>query len=441
MTVSSQTQADINRRFVTKYIPENDLSFKLSDSIYRTLKKTQDSFGDNMFGLHTLSMKGSVSSSAAGVIPQASPSFTNKPSFTPKNAYGGLQIDNKTLKNSERGGLNSTRSLFDTEVKETTTSFNYNLARMFFNDGSGVLAQFTISSAPTTPTAISLPAWSTTYPTGFRIVVQATGRYGRRKFHLEPNFDIAIGLGAAAPPYNTPALPTRFKIIAYNSITGELDIARVTGSDLPTTLPNGTYNIYMWDSQNSDFTGLLGACFDPTFNNVPVRHRYQPFTVPGLTNGNANAALDFDHLTNLFDHYQSETGENFDRVVMSPLQYRKFRSALADRTFNIQNVKVESAASSGKLKATVGISGVKVAGLTGDALIQEHNLVRDDMVIMLNSSKHESRWIEYPVWQVPPGGVKTTFVPGTDTIAMQYGGYGDNIINPFHVGFITGLTL
>ena len=430
------TDADINRLFKRRYLPYAKTFYANYDAFLRDLRKEKGGFGQDMFQTHSLSQAGSVGGGGgAGLAPIVTTSKRVQASFQPTKAYAACLLDHYTVEAS-RSSEDAMVRVLDEEVMGKIESFNRNRSRNFFNDSTGVLCQFSGAASNTSGGVATVDV---------EVTVLNTGRYRRRQLHLEPRDYVQIGVGASAPPFATPALPSKFEIVSYNKSTGLLRLSRKTGSDDLTTLAAGTYNVYMQDSQNGDAIGLLNMCFDTTLNGITRQYRYEPRTITGTTDGDVgDANLDISMITEIFDGYNADTQQSFTDIIMSPIQMRKLKVALMDRGVAIQDVERGVTDSKGeKTGIKAGVTGIKYFGGGSSCVMRQHSMLRDDMIVFVNRDHQFIRHLFEPAWLKTglTDGTIFTRTPGTSDYSALYASYYQNILHPYHIGFIAGLNV
>jgi hypothetical protein len=399
------------------------------------LPKEIGGFGQDLRETFMLSLGGSVGSSSNGILPQSNTARAEQAVYTPRRLYARARIDNLLIENS-RTSEDSVVNVLDLEIKQKLLSFNRNRARMFFNDSSSTIGQFT---GPATGTAAT--------PT---VTILNTGRYRRRRLHFEPRDYVNVGVAglvAAAPnnpPFATPPLASTFEVLSFNPTTGALALSRLDGTDdLTTLLATTNYNLYMQNSWNSDCTGIFDICFGSTYYGLPAQYRFQPFVLPGTVSSDAgNSELTTDMLTAVYDLYSAEAEQSFTHIVMPPVQWRKYKSLLeSQKRFTTETKMYASPSGIGddKLVAKVGYSAIKFFGAESSTVVTQHRLLRDDMVVFLNKNHIKQRHVAPPAWFEKEGSMWLR-EQGVDHYEARYGAYCENIINPYHVGFIQGLS-
>jgi len=438
-TVTRYTDADIDRLMKRRYKALANNVYAAYDAILSQLPKETGGFGQSLQETFQVSLGGSVGSSTDGTLPLSNDVATLQAEYSPARLYGRAVIDNLAIENA-RSSEDAIVKLLDFKVNQTVLSFNRNRARIFFNDKTGVLGQFT---AQATGTA-ALPT----------VVILNTGQYKIRKFHFEPRDYVNIGvagLTSAAPcnpPFAAPANTSLFEVLSFNATTGALALSRISGTaDLT---DNGTfpttnhYNVYMQGSQNADCTGLFDILFGTSVYGVTKQNRWTPHVIPGTSDSNLNGAeVTLDVLTTLYDLYNSETEQNFTHIITSPLQLRKIKRLMEGQKRYPVETESKALSSKGfgneKLLAKVGFSAVKFFGNESSTVIQQHRLLRDDMIVFINRPHIRQRHIVAPQWAERDG---TTWLrkDGVDQYEARYLTYAENLINPYHIGFIQGLS-
>lgn len=416
MPVTRLSDSDINRLLKRVYRPLANNVYATYDSILSQIAKETGPFGDGLKETIQLSQGGSVGASDAGILPTSNHAKTIQTSANARRHYARALIDNFAIEDA-RGGEASILKVVDFEIKNKILAFNRNRARNFFNDATGTLGQFSGNASGTA-----------TAPT---VTILDTGRYRRRRLHFEPRDYV-----------NVNSLTSVFEVVSYAETTGVLTLSRVSGSDDLTAIGAGTHSIFMQNSKDQDRFGLLSACFDTTYYGISAQYRFQPFVLPGTTDSDAqNAQLTTDMITSIYDKYSSDTEQAFTHIIMSPVQFRKYKSLQEARKRDCVEVQ-QKALSSGigdeKLIAKVGYSAIKYFGADSSTVIMQHRLMRDDMVIFLNKEHIKERNTMNPGWLERDGSMWLR-VDGLDQYEARYGAYGENLVNPYHVGFIQGL--
>lgn len=416
MAVTRLTDADIDRLLKKVYRPLANNVYATYDAILSQIVKEKGGFGQELKETFQLSQGGSVGASSTGILPASNVAKTVQSSMTPKRHYARALMDNLAIEDA-RDSETAILKVVDFEITNKIAAFNRNRARNFFNDGTGILGQFSGNASGTA-----------TAPT---VTILNSGRYRRRKFHFEPKDYV-----------NVNTLSSVFEIVSYAESTGVLTLSRISGSDDLTAIGAGTHSIYMQNSKDADRFGLLSACFDSTYYGVSAQFRFQPFVLPGTTDSDAGGAqLTTDMITSIYDKYSSEAEQSFTHIIMSPVQFRKYKSLQEARKRECIEV-VQSALPSGigneKVVAKVGYSAIKYFGSDSQTVVQQHRLLRDDMVIFLNKAHVKERNVMDPGWLERDGSMWLR-VADVDQYEARYGCYGENIINPYHIGFIQGL--
>lgn len=393
--------------------------FKLADNVYNTYSNIYSllpkEFGvGGKDGRHPVEVTfgGGVGSSTDGTLPTANNQSYLEPVYTPKRQYARVQIDGLTIESgtkTEHAFINT----IDKEVTGKIKSFNRNKARAFSNDGTGILGQFT---GPAGGTAAA--------PT---MTILTTGTYRRRKAHFEKGDYVNIN-----------SLGSIFEIMSYVHSTGLLTLARRNGADDLTTLAVATHSIYMQNSKDADPYGMLGVQSLGTHYGVAEEFRWSPTEIDS-----GGAPLDTEMLTQLVEDSETETEECFDKLVFSPIQYRKYIALLESQKRFPVPVDVKPKANkmtSPDLIARVSYGGIQYAGSQGNITVMKHKFLRDDMIWGLNTSKVMVSHVKKPGWAQRDGTVFLR-IDGKDAYEARYVSYDENRINVFYQGFIFGLPI
>lgn len=412
MAVTMMTDTNYDTIFKRVYMKLADNLYASYDNIVSQIKQSFGTIGGKQLEQPIeVTFGGSVGSSLDGTLPDADHADYINAIYTPKRNYARIKIDNLTIKASEKSQWAFVRAI-DGETIGKLRSFNRNQARIFFNDGTGILGQFSGNASGTAAAPV--------------VTIITTGNYRRRYAHFERG-DLV----------NVNTLGGVWKITTYNKDTGALTLERKSGSDDLTAIGAGTHNIYMQNSRNADPYGLLGFVANTTHYEVAEQDRYKP---PSRIDAQG-APLDTDLLTDLVDTLDTENDETPTILAFSPTQFRNYVKLLEDRKTYPVPVEVRprpSKMAGPDLIARVGWSGIQYVGANGNVIALKNRFIRDDMVWALNTNYIERRHVDKPKWQDRDGEVFMRMLD-RDAYEARYGAYYENIINPYYIGYIENL--
>ncbi len=411
MAITTIGDTDYDPIFKRNYVKLADNLYNSYDNVASLHKKTFGTIGgkDTRHPVE-ITFGGGVGSSTDGTLPVANNTGYLEPVYTAKRNYARINVDGFTIESSEKTEWAFVRAI-DQETTGKLKSFNRNDSRILFNDGTGILGQFSGSAGGTAAA-----------PT---MTILTTGTYGRRDACFEKGDYVQV---------NT--LASYFEITAYDRSSGLLTLARRTGSDDLTGIGAGTHSIYMQGSKDADPYGYLGIFANSTHYGVAQEHRWQPVEVNA-----SSAPLDTEMITEMVEKMEELSDESFTHLVFSPKQYRKYISLLEDQKRFPVPVEVKprpNKMTSPDLIARVSFGGIQYVGATGNITCLKNKFVRDDMVVGINTNMAEMRHIKKPGWASRDGTVFLR-MEDRDAYEARYVCYKENCINPFYVGFIYGL--
>jgi hypothetical protein len=412
MSTTTLSDADYAPIFKKHYFKLGDNLYNTFDNVYSLLKKTYNFGGAS--GEHPISVTfgGGVGSSSTGILPDANNTSFIKPVYTAKRMYARIKIDQFTIDSS-----NSSEHAFIKAIDQETTgklkSFNRNVARAFFNDGTAVLGQFSGSQAGTATAPV--------------VTIINTGNYRYRRAHFEKGDYVNVNTDAAV-----------FEITAVNHATRAITLSRLSGSLDLTAIGAGDHEIYMQNSKDADPYGLMGIVLNSSHYGVTEEFRYEPFEIDA-----ASAPLETEMLTELIEAQETDTDQAPSHIVCSPTQYRKYLALLEDQKRYPVPVEIPmrgNSRTSKDLVARVSYSGIQYVGAQGSISVMKNKYVRDDMLFTLNTNEIEVAHVTKSGWAQRDGTIFMRMVD-VDSYEARYRCYMETKINPFHVGYIKDLAV
>lgn len=417
MAITIKSDTDYDPIFKKNYLKLGDNLYNTFDNVHSQHRKSFGTIGGKQTeGAIEVTFGGGYGASSDGSLPVANNTGYLQPVYTPKRTYSRINIDNMTIETSAKDEWSFVRAI-DQETVAKLRNFNRNHARILMNDGSGILGQFT---GPAGGTAAA--------PT---MTILTTGNYGRRHACFEKGDYIQVILNAASAP-----LGSLFEITNYVRSTGVLTLARRTGSDDLTTSAAATHSILAQGAYNAEPYGYLGILNNSTHFSVPEEQRWQPLRIAA-----GGAPLDTEMLTQLCEQSSELTDTSFTHLVMSPYQYRKYIALLEDQKRFPVPVEVKAKPNkmtSPDLIARVSFGGIQYVGSQGNITVLQHRFMRDDVVMGINVNEYEIRHVKKPGWASRDGTVFLR-MEDQDAYEARYVCYSENCINPFYVGFVSGL--
>lgn len=146
MTLTTTTAESALKTFYLDAVTDQ-LNLKANPFLARVRQSTSDVYGREVKKLVRLGMNGGVAAGTeTGDLPTSNYDQYAAFTLTLKNLYGTIEISDKAIRsssNSEGAFVN----LLDEEMNSLVTSASYNLSRMLFGDGSGLLGKIVSASA------------------------------------------------------------------------------------------------------------------------------------------------------------------------------------------------------------------------------------------------------------------------------------------------------
>lgn len=413
MAITVKTDSDYDPIFKRHYLKLADNLYTTFDNVHSLHRKTFGTIGGkDAAGAVEVTFGGGYGGYANGSLPEPENSGFIQPVYTPKRTYARIKIDALAIETSAKDEWSFVRAI-DQETTAKLRNFNRNHARILFNDGTGALGTF---SGNATGTA-SAPV----------VTILTTGNYGRRHACFEQGEYV-----------NVNSLSSLFSITSYDRSNGSLTLSRISGSDDLTSIGAGTHTIYAQNAKDSEPYGYLGVLINSTHYGVAesASPRWKPQEIDG-----GGAPLDTEMLTELVEKQGELTDESFTHLIFSPYQYRKYISLLEDQKrfpVPVNYTPVKNKMTNPELIAKVAWGGIQYVGATGNITCTQHRFLRDDMIVGININKSEIRHTKKPAWANRDGTVFLR-MEDKDAYEARYTCFSENCINPFYVGFITGL--
>ncbi len=380
---------------------------KLSDNVYNSanvllgrVKKSYNFTGKRQDVAVPLSFSGGVGS---GSLPTANAANYDDAEITAKKMYAVCEIDRESVKAAENDEGAFVRLTKHT-VQKTVESWMRNHSRALFNDGTGILGQFSGSAGGTA-----------TAPT---MTVIATGVY---KF-TEANFE-------EKDYVNVNSLSSVFEIVSIDPTTRLLTLSRISGSDDLTGIGGGTHSIYMQNSKNNDPSGLRNVCYATTGSlyGIPVARRWQSFQKDASSSG-----LTTDMMNEVMLGVEKKCGKVPKMIVTSYTQLRKLLNLIEDQKQYVIEPR------SNDLKGKISFKGIEFMSSMGAIPIFADRFAHDDEMFFLNDDYIETHHRPGFGWFDDDGTVFLR-LQTEDAYGARYGGYLENYIVPTFQGVLYGL--
>lgn len=377
---------------------------KLSENTYNSatvmlarVKKEYNFTGKRMDVAVPTSFSGGVGS---GTLPTANYGSYQDAVISAKKVYSTIEIEREAIKaaeNDEGAFVRMTKEA----VRKGVESFNRNMSRILFNDGTGALGTANANASGTA----AAPA----------IVISAAT-------WKEANWEEKdyVNWGTDSSVFEVTAVAPSTRTITMSRISGSLDLT-ASGSGMIA---------YMQNSKDNDPEGLKGV-LDATSGSkysVTIARRWQAFQKAA-----ASAGLTTDLLNECMLGVEKQCGKAPNIIVMGYVQYRKFLNLLEDQKQYIVEPR------SPELKGKVSFRAIEFQSTAGPVPVVVDRFVEDDRTYFLNDN-----YITFhhrpgsPAWADDDGTVLLRKA-STDNYEARYASYLQIYIPPSFHGVMTGL--
>ncbi len=392
---------NVSNLFKIKYGKVSENVYNSQNVVLGRVKKNYNFTGRQMFVPVPQSFSGGVGS---GSLPTANYTTVEDAIITAKKVYAVAQIDRESIKASmdnEGAFVQGTKWT----VERTVQSWMRNMSRILFNDGTGILGQFSGNAGGTA-----------TAPT---LTILNTGSYAFKEANFEERDYV-----------NVNSLASVFEVTAVNPTTRVVTLSRVSGSDDLTGIGAGTHSVYMQNSANNDPTGIAGVCkaTSGSLYTISVGRRWQA----GSQIAAGGAGLTTDLMNQAMLEVEQRSGQVPNLIVCSYTQYRKLLNVLEDQKQYILEPRMP------ELKGKVSFKGIEFMSSQGPVGIFPERFAGNDEMYFLNDNFIELHHRPDFGWFEDDG---TVFLrdASSDTYSARFGGYLEAFINPCFQGIITGL--
>lgn len=436
MSGTAWSIASVNSAFKTKYGKLADKVFNAGNPITMQISVKKDFVGSSLVEENPLGFSGSVGSR---VLPKSGVGNYANSTLSPKKLYATVLVDRESMKASS-ASEGAFFNFMDKPVKDTMDSFDRNRSRMFYGDGSGILAFGHAAAADVT----GLGSVASPF-----IVPIHTSQWNEANFEEKDFVQIVSGItstitGAGGTAEGGDAETNLLEIVEVDTTNKTV---KLVGTSAVLTALVGATNplpddaaIVMQRSYMGDFTGLrliskASEAFDSaaTVTNlygIPTQRRWRMFVKDA-----AAGALTKPLLNEMAITVEKRCGKTINIIVPSYKQFQKLLDLSEDQK---RYTTVAPAAANFK-KAIYGFEAVEYMTTTGPVPVIPDRMVKEDEIWFLNKN-----YIEY---RLRPGGAEwatedgTTFLRVTDEdqYEARYCCYGELFISPSFHGHLKNL--
>lgn len=387
---------------------------KLSENAYNSAnvllgraKKQYDFVGKRKDVAVPLSFSGGVGS---GTLPTANYANYSDAQITAKKVYAVCEVEREAIKASATDEGAFVRMIKE-PVKKAVESWNRNMSRILFGDGTGALGAGDSATNVSGNGSSGTPYLVTIGAASFK-----EANWEEKDF---VNYNLETSL---------------LEVVSVNPVTRVIGLvgtstglAALTGSGpVPTNV-----SIYMQGSRGNDPMGLKGV-LDATTGSlyaVPVARRWQAFQTAA-----GGAGLTTDQMNLMMLGVERQCGKAPNMIVTSYTQYRKLLNQLEDQ----KRYTIEPR--SADLKGKVSFNGIEFMSTAGAVGVFYDRFVEEDRMYFLNDNFINIHHRPDFGWFTDDG---TVFLrkTGDDAYEARYGGYLENYIPPSFHGVLSGLAV
>lgn len=385
--------------FKIKYGKLSAETYNSANVLLGRVKKEYNFTGKRMDVAVPTSFSGGVGS---GVLPTANSAAYQDAQISAKKVYSVIEIEREAIaasENDEGAFVRMTKEV----VKKGVESFNRNMSRILFNDGTGALGTIQANATGTATAPVI-------------IITAATFK--------EANWEEKdyINCGTDSSVFEVVTVAPATRTITLSRISGSLDLTSA-GSGLIT---------YMQNSKDKDPSGLKGV-LDATSGSlygVTVGRRWQAFQKAAGGSG-----LVTDMMNEAMLGVERQCGKVPNLIITSYVQYRKLLNQLEDQKQYIVEPRMP------ELKGKVSFRGVEFMSNAGPVGVFVDRFVEDDRMYFLNDNymtiHHRPG---SPGWADDDG---TVFLrkASADDYEARYVSYNEFYCPPSFHGVITGLAI
>ena len=388
---------------------------KLSENVYNSanvllgrVKKSYNFTGKQLQITIPQSFSGGVGS---GTLPKANTAIYSEAIIKAKKMYATVEIDRETIKAAladEGAFVRATKEV----VKKAVESFNRNLSRALFNDGTGKLGTTKASSA----VEIDTDADGNNDATEVEITDFKEANWEERDL-----VDLVTSVsGSGAQGVEILEVKPDDKKIVLKGLHAA-------------TLANAQ-SVFMQGSEGADPEGLKGV-LDATSGKkyeVDIKRRFQ-----AVQENASLGAISTDLLNKVMLKIKKSCGKSPNLIVCSFTQYEKILNLLEDQKRYTVATRAGLKSKSG---ADISFSGVEFMSIDGPIGIFPERFIEDDRIYLLNDNHIHMYHRPDFGWFDDDG---TVFLRKADSDAYEarYGGYLQCYINPNFHGVISNLSV
>ena len=321
----------------------NQLNTNANPLLAKIKQSNADVYGKNIIKMAPIGLNGGVGAGdEVGALPTAKGNRYAQFKTTLKNLYGQISISDKAIRASSTSA-GAFVDLLNAEMEGLLTASKFNLGRMLYGDGSGLLA--TVVSA------------------------------GSNTITLNSVKNIAEGM--CVDIYNNDEI-----VVAGIRVTGVNRTTKVVTFDSAVGSVSAGYGIYVQGSKDYEITGL-GAIFGSTETLYGLNRAQNAWLTPYISN--TQTEISDNLLQTAVDYLSENSGSNIDIITCGAGVRRAYMDYLSFFRRNVDVMNLEG--------------GYKAISFNGIPVVADR-FVEDNELYMLDSSKFtlhqlcDWEWIE-----------------------------------------------
>ena len=420
---SGLSNSDIQALFKIKYE-------KLSQNIYNSanvmlgrVKKSYDFVGEEMRIAIPQSFSGGVGS---GSLPTANKAKYGKARLLSKKVYARVDIDRETIKAASKDEGAFVRAMNEV-VRKAVESYNRNLSRILFSDGSGKLGTSEAVDAADSKAAL-LAADSDGH------IAVPIANMKEADFEESDLVDVEVSSSASSGGGTTIK---GVEIIAVNPSNSTVTLSKdkvALGNFEDGSGNLQAANIYMQNSKDNDPEGLKGIVTSSLSGTSYELQRDRKWS--SIEEAAGGAAISTDLLNKVMLKVEKKSGKTPNLIMCSYEQYEKILNLLEDQKRYTVPTRAGLKKANG---ADISFSGVEFMSTSGPVGIFPDRFCDKDRVYFLNDNHIHIHHRPDFGWFDDDGTVFLRKLD-EDSYEARYGGYFQIYINPAFHGVLTGLS-
>ncbi len=362
----------------------NQLNTKTNPLFAKIKQSSSDVFGKEIIKAAPVGINGGIGAGKeTGELPEAHSNDYVQFRTSLKNLYGTIEISDKAVRASANGN-GAFVDLLDAELEGLLASSKFNLSRMLYGDGSGLVANISsVEGAVATVDSV-------------KNVIEGM---------------VVEGVGVAGNEIQRIVYVDR----ANKQIHFASEPSKITAE----------YKLYVQGSMNNEITGL-GAIFDEKIENLYGVNKAKNKWLTPYTKTEAGTISD-DVLQEAIDTVEENTGATIDFISCSAKVKRAYQNYLAEFRRNIDVTELEG--------------GYKAISFNGIPVVSDR-FVADDAMYLLDTSKFTLHQLCDWEWIEGEGGKILHQKPGYPAYSATLVKYADLICDlPSGQALITGITV